>query len=113
MPIYEYVCDECETHFEKIVINKQQEISCPKCASKKATIQLSVFATAGSGSSSSPSGRLLKRWWGLLRRRLRLPLGSGGTDFSLCAFDFRCNAAFETTCPSPPPTNSKNSAPAA
>ncbi len=56
MPIYEYVCDECETHFEKIVINKQQEISCPKCASKKATIQLSVFATAGSGGSSTPSG---------------------------------------------------------
>jgi len=56
MPIYEYVCDECETHFEKIVINKQQEISCPNCASKKATIQLSVFATAGNGSQSSSSG---------------------------------------------------------
>ena len=56
MPIYEYVCDECETHFEKIVINKQQEIACPKCASKKATIQLSVFATAGSDGSSAPTG---------------------------------------------------------
>jgi len=56
MPIYEYVCDDCETHFEKIVINKQQEISCPKCASKKTTIQLSVFATASSGGSSAPSG---------------------------------------------------------
>ena len=53
MPIYEYVCDECNERFEKIVINKQAEISCPKCASKKATIQLSVFATAGSGTSSS------------------------------------------------------------
>ncbi|HLZ92371.1 MAG TPA: hypothetical protein VKQ28_11695, partial [Candidatus Acidoferrum sp.] len=47
---------ECETQFEKIVINKQQEIACPKCASKKATIQLSVFATAGSGGSSAPTG---------------------------------------------------------
>jgi len=56
MPIYEYVCDDCQAQFEKIVINKQQEISCPKCASKKATIQLSVFATAGNGSSSSSSG---------------------------------------------------------
>ena len=55
MPIYEYVCDECNERFEKILINKQAEISCPKCASKKATIQLSVFATAGNG-SSSPSG---------------------------------------------------------
>lgn len=57
MPIYEYICDECKTQFEKIVINKQQEISCPRCASKKATIQLSVFATASAnGSSSSSSG---------------------------------------------------------
>ena len=55
MPIYEYVCEDCQTQFEKIVINKQQEISCPKCSSKKATIQLSVFATAGSNSPSSGS----------------------------------------------------------
>ena len=55
MPIYEYICDSCNERFEKIVINKQQEISCPKCASKRATIQLSVFATAGGG-STSPSG---------------------------------------------------------
>ena len=55
MPIYEYICEDCDTHFEKIVINKQQEISCPKCSSKKATIQLSVFAAAGSSSSSSGS----------------------------------------------------------
>jgi putative FmdB family regulatory protein len=55
MPIYEYVCDKCNERFEKIVINRQQEISCPKCGSAKATIQLSVFATAGGG-SSNPSG---------------------------------------------------------
>jgi putative FmdB family regulatory protein len=59
MPIYEYVCDECDTRFEKIVINKQQEIACPQCASPRATIQLSVFAAANgssaSGSSSSGS----------------------------------------------------------
>jgi putative FmdB family regulatory protein len=53
MPIYEYICDDCETRFERIVINKQQEISCPKCASKKASIQLSVFATSNSSASDS------------------------------------------------------------
>ncbi len=53
MPIYEYICDDCKTEFEKIVINKQQEIACPKCASKKAAIQLSVFATTANGSSAS------------------------------------------------------------
>lgn len=56
MPIYEYICDECEEHFEKIVINKQQEIACPKCASKKASIQLSVFSSAGNGASANSSG---------------------------------------------------------
>jgi putative FmdB family regulatory protein len=59
MPIYEYICDECDTRFEKIVINKQQEIACPKCASKKATIQLSVFAMSNgssNGASAKPSG---------------------------------------------------------
>jgi putative FmdB family regulatory protein len=62
MPIYEYLCDACETRFERIVINKQQEIECPRCASKKATLQLSVFAspngssTGASAKSSSSSG---------------------------------------------------------
>jgi len=55
MPIYEYICEVCNEHFEKIVINKQQEISCPKCSSNRASIQLSVFA-ASTGSSSTPSG---------------------------------------------------------
>lgn len=57
MPIYEYVCEDCQEQFEKIVMNKQQEIACPKCASKKATIQLSVFSSSAgsSGAKSSPS----------------------------------------------------------
>ena len=55
MPIYEYLCDECDTRFEKIVINKHQEIACPKCASKKAAIQLSVFATTGNGNGAAKS----------------------------------------------------------
>src|SRR3989441_3414261 len=25
MPIYEYICDDCKTPFEKLVLNKQQE----------------------------------------------------------------------------------------
>jgi len=57
MPIYEYICEDCQTEFEKIVINKQQEICCPKCAGTKNKIQLSVFATANGngGSSKGPS----------------------------------------------------------
>ena len=54
MPIYEYICEDCDTRFERIVLNKQQEIVCPQCASKKASIQLSVFATTtGNGNAVS------------------------------------------------------------
>jgi putative FmdB family regulatory protein len=54
MPIYEYICDDCKSQFEKIVINKHETISCPHCSSKKASIQLSVFAAAtGNGAKSS------------------------------------------------------------
>ena len=52
MPIYEYICEDCQTHFEKIVLNKAQEIACPKCAGKKNAIQLSVFSSA----NGSPNG---------------------------------------------------------
>jgi len=50
MPIYEYQCEECGTRHEKLVMAKGQEIVCPKCASGKQTIQISVFsASAKSG----------------------------------------------------------------
>lgn len=55
MPIYEYICEDCQTHFEKIVLNKQQEVSCPKCAGKRNAIQLSVFSTGISNSSAAKS----------------------------------------------------------
>jgi putative FmdB family regulatory protein len=35
MPIYEYICEDCNERFEKIVINKQQEISCPIAPARK------------------------------------------------------------------------------
>ena len=57
MPIYEYICEDCQTHFEKIVFNKTQEIACPKCAGKRNAIQLSVFSAAnGNGTSTKSSG---------------------------------------------------------
>jgi len=59
MPIYEYICEDCQAHFEKIVLNKTQEIACPKCAGKKNAIQLSVFSAAngsGNGASARSSG---------------------------------------------------------
>ena len=55
MPIYEYVCDDCQTHFEKIVLNKTQEIACPSCAGKKNSIQLSVFSATNGSANGGPA----------------------------------------------------------
>jgi putative FmdB family regulatory protein len=56
MPIYEYICDDCGTQYEKIVMSKAQKIACPKCASKKNKLQLSVFATS-TGSANGASAK--------------------------------------------------------
>lgn len=53
MPIYEYVCDDCGARYERIVMSKSAEINCPKCASSRHTLQLSVFRTTGNSSSSN------------------------------------------------------------
>ena len=59
MPIYEYVCDDCQAHFEKIVFNKTQEIACPKCAGTKNSIQLSVFSSTNGSATATASPAFL------------------------------------------------------
>ena len=53
MPIFEYVCKQCDHEFEAILYGKQTA-ECPKCKSKKLETQLSVFAVAAKGGSTSP-----------------------------------------------------------
>jgi putative FmdB family regulatory protein len=53
MPIYEYLCDDCGEHYERIVMNGNTKVTCPKCESAKKTIQLSVFAAPANGGRSS------------------------------------------------------------
>jgi putative FmdB family regulatory protein len=47
MPIYEYACMECESHFEELVRNAEQAVACPECGAAKVLRQLSSFAVAG------------------------------------------------------------------
>ncbi len=58
MPIFEYQCEECETKHE--VLHKsslhQEEVSCPKCNSKKNKKLLSKFSAAIGSSDYSGSG---------------------------------------------------------
>lgn len=66
MPIYEYVCKECGTEFEKMVRLSQSEgvvgaPECPRCGSDQTQKQISNFASrlvgqsAGASASSSSS----------------------------------------------------------
>ena len=52
MPIYEYVCMQCESHFEELVRNGM-EPDCPECGAANVRKQLSVFSAHGS--STQPS----------------------------------------------------------
>jgi putative FmdB family regulatory protein len=55
MPIYEYVCMECESHFEELVRNGEQ-VSCPDCETSNVRRQLSVFAAHGTAEQPSFGG---------------------------------------------------------
>jgi len=50
MPIFEYVCKDCQHEFEALVFGKQKA-ECPKCESKRLEPKLSVFAVAAKSSS--------------------------------------------------------------
>jgi putative FmdB family regulatory protein len=50
MPIFEYICKECQHRFEALVFGRDKAV-CPKCDSKRLTPQLSVFAVSAKGSS--------------------------------------------------------------
>ena len=56
MPIFEYICQQCDHEFEALVYGRQKA-ECPKSHSKKLSPQLSTFAVSSkSGASmSAPS----------------------------------------------------------
>jgi len=58
MPIFEYVCQQCQHRFERLVMGNEDP-SCPQCHSEKLSPQLSVFAVSGEGksrTSATPAG---------------------------------------------------------
>jgi putative FmdB family regulatory protein len=58
MPIYEYDCQECGKHFEKLVRSSSTDnaITCPSCASTRCVKSLSCFCTTHS-SAGAGQGR--------------------------------------------------------
>jgi putative FmdB family regulatory protein len=53
MPIYEYVCEDCKTRFEHLVLRLEQRVACPSCGSKRHALQFSVFSAPASASGAS------------------------------------------------------------
>jgi len=56
MPIYEYACMECESHFEELVRSAEQAILCPGCGAGNVLKQMSSFAVTGATSKPSFGG---------------------------------------------------------
>jgi putative FmdB family regulatory protein len=54
MPIYEYICDDCGTKFEKLVRNGSA-VACPDCGESHLQPTLSTFATHSSGGKAQSS----------------------------------------------------------
>lgn len=53
MPIFEYICKDCGTFFEKIVPSYDSDTDCDKCHSPNVEKQLSVFAVTGPSRESA------------------------------------------------------------
>lgn len=57
MPIYEFVCKDCNKKFEQLCrIDWQGQVKCPGCGSDNIKKILSLFASKGSSSCNSCSG---------------------------------------------------------
>jgi putative FmdB family regulatory protein len=52
MPIFEYVCKQCEHSFEALVYGNEKA-ECPKCHSRKLAAQLSTFAVSSKSSTGA------------------------------------------------------------
>jgi putative FmdB family regulatory protein len=53
MPIYEYRCESCESHFDVLqrAGEEKKDLRCPKCGHEKVEKQFSAFATSGGSSN--------------------------------------------------------------
>jgi putative FmdB family regulatory protein len=56
VPIYEYVCMTCESHFEELVGMSGPDPACPDCGNEKVAKQASVFAAHGTAGQPSFGG---------------------------------------------------------
>ena len=53
MPLFEYVCEQCDHPFEALVFAGDEKATCPKCASGRVAKQLSLPAAPPSSCDAS------------------------------------------------------------
>ena len=54
MPLYEFVCQECEHSFETLVRpGHHEDVECPSCHGGRLSREMSVFAQHGGGDGAS------------------------------------------------------------
>jgi putative FmdB family regulatory protein len=53
MPIFEYICNDCQRAFERIVPRHDSGTECAYCNSQNIEKQLSVFAVSGGSTEAS------------------------------------------------------------
>jgi len=59
MPLYEYICSECSSEFDKLMRFSDPDINspaCPKCGSRNTNKRLSMIASLNLGNSSLSGG---------------------------------------------------------
>lgn len=63
MPIYEYKCEGCGSHYEQIrrMAEADNGLECPECHSAAVNRQLSSFATTSGQSSAGMEGGMCGR----------------------------------------------------
>ncbi len=54
MPIFEYLCEDCGTKFEKLV-RRDDRVLCPSCGQDHLSTQFSTFAAHANGKSAEPA----------------------------------------------------------
>ena len=60
MPIFEYLCDDCGTKFEKLVRNgASKDVPCPSCGQSHVTTQFSTFSAHARSSSHGSSSEAM------------------------------------------------------
>ncbi len=56
MPIYEYLCEDCGSKFEKLVRRSGDSVECPSCGKDHLKMELSTFAAHANGSPRQSEG---------------------------------------------------------